>query len=160
MIDLTNEVLFVSMKQGGTDATVSSTVAGDWVNMRNHGRVTLILTTGTTTVGGKIGIRKAKSKSGSSATEITSAWIGNKFYRAAAGSYTADSTASSGKYITVANSDDSKMLHATFDATNLSASYPYIGAYFVSSTMNAVIMGVYALWQTRYQGTAMSDPTL
>lgn len=160
MIDLTSEVLIISMKQGGSNATVSSTVAGDYINMENHGRVTFLLTTGTTTVGGKVGIRKAKNKSGASAAEVTSAWIGGKFYSTSAGLYAANSTASSGKYISVANSDDSKTLIATFDATNLSASYPYIGAYFKSAGMNAVIVGTYLLWQSRYQNVAMADATL
>ena len=161
MQDLSQQVAFVDMAQGGSDATVSSTAEGDWVNMENHQKVTFVLVTGTVTVGGKIGIRKAASASGTtkSSTAITSAWDGGKFYSGATIATTANSTVSSGAYIQVANSDDSKIFTATFDAKKLSASYPYIEAYFVSSTWNAVIMGTYVMWKTRYQQASMPNPT-
>lgn len=163
MQDLMQEILIVGMDQGGSDATVSSTVAGDYVNMENFAKITFVLTTGAVTVGGKIGIRKATALGGSGATEITSAWTGNKHYTATAGTYTATSlspSTSSAKYIVVGNSSDSKTIYATFDATKLSASYPYVGAYFLGATWNAVITGTYILWGGRYQQAATPDPTL
>ena len=159
MQDLMQDVLVVGMDQGGANGQVTSTAAGDYVNMENFARVTFLLTTGAVTVGGKIGIRKAKNKSGASATVVTSAWDGGKYYKSATGSYaSASSAASSGAYIVVGNSDDSKTIYGTFDATRLSASYPYVGAYFVSATWNAYITGTYLLHGQRYAGTR-ADPT-
>jgi hypothetical protein len=163
MQDLMQEVLVVGMDQGGANATVSSTAAGDYINMENFQKVTFLLTTGAVTVGGKIGIKKATNKSGGAAAEIVEPWIGNKHYTAAAGTYTATAmtkTVSSAKYIVVGNSSDSRTIHATFDATLLSASNPYVGAFFKSGAWNAVITGVYILHNGRYQQSATADPTL
>ena len=158
-MDIMSQIVPVGMDQGGANATVSSTATGDYVNMENYQFVTFLLTTGTITVGGKVGIRKSKTAAGSAETEITSAWVGNKFYSTATRSYSATSTGSSGKYIVVANSDDSKTLYATFDATLLSASYNFVGAYFVSSTWNGVITGTYLLHGPRYSPPG-ADPVV
>ena len=160
MQDLMQEVQVVGM-DAHTAATgaVTSTTAGDYVNMENYKKVTFLVTTGTVTTGGKIGIRKATAAGGSGATGITSAWDGSVDYTGTVGTYTTAATTSSGQYMNVADADDSKVLYATFDAAKLSASYPYVGAYFVSSTWNAVITGVYLLHGGRYQQSAPPEAT-
>ena len=115
MQDLMQEVLAVGMDvHTAATGKVTSVATGDWIHMENFQKVTFLFTTGTVTVGGKIGIQKATNKSGSGNVTITNStpagievWAGGKDYTAAAGTYAAASTTSTGAYINVANSDDS-----------------------------------------------------
>jgi len=109
------------------------------------------------TVGSKVSIRNATAAGGSGAAAIAAPFVNSKYYKG----YTVTSATSSTsvEYITIANGDDSTTIIATIDANSLTAGYPFINAYVVSSAMNGTISATWLLHGARYQGDPPPNPT-
>lgn len=154
MQDLAQEI---RVQQAIPPATYTSVQAGDYLNMENYAKATLVLETGTVTTGSKVSIRNALNASGSSVAAIAAPFVGGQFYKG----YVVTSATSSGSvdYITIANGDDSTTFVATIDASELTAGLPFINAYVVDSTMNGAISATWLLHGTRYQGDPPPSPT-
>lgn len=154
MIDLAQEV---RVQQAIPPATYTSVQAGDYLNMENFAKATLVIETGTITVGSKISIRNATAAAGSGAVALAAPFVNDQYYKG----YTVTSATSSTSidYINIANGDDSTTIVATIDASVLTAGFPFINAYVVDSTMNGTISGTWLLHGTRYQGDPPPDPT-
>ena len=155
MQDLAQEARIV---QAFPPKVYSATTAGDYVNMENYAKATLILETGTVTVGTQVSIRNAKTYSGSGATAIAAPFVGGKYLK----NYTATSATSSTSvhYLVVGNSDDSTTFVATVDANALTNGYPYLNAYIVTSAVSGALSGTWVLHGARYQQDAPPDPRL
>jgi hypothetical protein len=131
--------------------------------MENFKYMTVIVHTGAVTAGKKIAIRKATTNGGAGATTLSTPFIGGVYYKNATKSkadYTAYSAASSGKYISVGNSDDSRIFVATVEFGDMGSSYDYVNAQAVSAAWNAVMGISYILHGNRYHQTSAGfDPT-
>ena len=154
MIDLGQEI---RVQQAIPPATYTSVQAGDYLNMENYAKATLVIETGTVTVGSKVSIRNATAAGGSGAAAIAAPFVNSQYYKG----YTVTSATSSTsvEYITIANGDDSTTIIATIDANSLTAGYPFINAYVVSSAMNGTISATWLLHGARYQGDPPPNPT-
>lgn len=154
MQDLTQEV---RVQQAIPPATYTSVQAGDYVNMENYAFATIIVETGTVTVGSNVSIRNATAAGGSGAAAIVSPFRNGQYYKGYV--VTSDTSSSSVNYMVIANGDDSTTFTATIDATVMTAGYPYLNVYIASSTMNGTVSATYLLWGSRYQGNPPADPT-
>lgn len=154
MIDASQEI---RIQQALPPATYTSVQAGDYLNMENYAKATLVIETGTVTVGSKISIRNATAAGGSGAVALADPFDNGKYYKG----YVATSATSSTSidYITIGNSDDSTTFIANIDASKLTAGFPFINMYVVDSTMNGTISGTWLLHGARYQGDPPPDPT-
>jgi len=154
MIDLGQEI---RVQQALKPATYTSVAAGDYLNMENYAKATLVIETGTVTVGSKISIRNATAAGGSGAVALADPFVNGKYYKG----YTVTSATSSTSvdYLVIGNGDDSTTFVATIDASKLTAGYPFINMYIVDSTMNGTISGTWLLHGARYQGDPPPDPT-
>jgi len=154
MIDASQEI---RIQQALPPATYSSVQAGDYLNMENYAKATLVIETGAVTVGSKISIRNATAAGGSGAVALAAPFDNGKYYKG----YVATSATSSTSidYITIGNSDDSTTFIANIDASKLTAGFPFISMYVVDSTMNGIIGATWLLHGARYQGNPPPDPT-
>ena len=142
---------------GLAHATVSSVADGDWVNMENHAYCTVLIQTGTITVGSNVGFKNAVSKSGSSSAAIAAPFVNDVYYKAR----TKTSVTSSGSvhYMNIANGDDNTYLVGTVEAVAMSTAKPYLAMTVASSTMNGAMGAWYILHGTRYKQASVPDPT-
>jgi hypothetical protein len=154
MIDLSQEV---RVQQALPPATYTSVQAGDYLNMENYAKATLVLETGTVTVGSKVSIRNATAAGGSGAVALANPFVNDQYYKGY--TLTSASSSSSVNYMVIANGDDSTTLVATVDASSLTAGFPFINVYINDSTMNGAVSGTWLLHGARYQGDPPSDPT-
>lgn len=136
-------------------ATLTSVNTGRaYVDMKNYGKCTFVLTAGVVTAGTKALVKEAKDKSGASAQTLEI----DHYYKSAANNdvftKTNPASHSSEACIELANADDNKTLVVEVDAAKMTDGFTHLTLQTVNAATNATFGIVGIASKARFQSQA------
>jgi hypothetical protein len=152
MQSLIEEAKIVSML---VPASRSSAASGDYVNMENYDKLTIIFDVGAVTAGGNVFIQQAKTAAGASAAKMANI---DYFHKRTASSdtytRTATTAASSADAVVIGNSSDNKTFVVEVRASQLSSGFKFVNVLVPGAFSGALTCCIGIAHKARYAQSA------